>query len=164
MRSILISLMSTVLAGFRTRLALQIEILALQHQIIVLRGSVSSRPKLPTWDRFLWIWLLRLWPEWCSALIIVRPETVIAWHRKGLRLFWTWKSRRGPSGRPRISRDIRELIRTMSKADVLWGAPDWSHPARLPRQHHRNQRRITSGNASILFFFLPRQPLPTCIG
>jgi putative transposase len=123
MHSILMSLISSVLAGFRTRLALQTEILALRHQIIVLRRSVPSRPKLQAWDRFLWIWLLRLWPDWRSALIIVKPETVIAWHRKGFRLFWTWKCRRGRSGRPRISRDIRELIRTMSKTNSLWGAP-----------------------------------------
>lgn len=107
MRSILIPLMSTVLASLRTRLALQTEILALRHQIIVLRRSVSSRPKLRAWDRFLWIWLLRLWAEWRPALIIVKPETVIAWHRKGVRLFWTWKSRRGRLGRPRIHQ-IRE--------------------------------------------------------
>jgi len=123
MQSILIALISTVLACFRTRLALQTEIRALRHQIIVLRRSVSSRPKLRAWDRILWIWLLRLWPEWRTALIIVKPETVIAWHCKGFRLFWTWKSRRGRSGRPRISRDIRELIRTMSKSNPLWGAP-----------------------------------------
>ncbi len=123
MHIILMSLISTVLAGFRTRLALQTKILALRHQIIVLRRSVSGRPKLRAWDRFLWIWLLRLWPEWRSTLIIVKPGTVIAWHRKGFRLFWTWKSQRGLSGRPRISRDIRELIRTMSKANLTWGAP-----------------------------------------
>ena len=85
MHSILISLISSVLAGFRTRLALQTEILSVRHQIIVLRRSVSSRPKLQAWDRFLWIWLLHLWPQWCSALIIAKPETIIAWHRKGLR-------------------------------------------------------------------------------
>jgi len=123
MRGMLISLISTILASFRTRLALQTEILALRHQIIVLRRSVASRPKLQAWDRFLWIWLLRLWPEWRSALIIVKPETVIAWHRKAFRLFWTRKSRRGRSGRPRITRDVRELIRTISKANSLWGAP-----------------------------------------
>jgi putative transposase len=123
MRSILISLISTVLASFRTRLALQTEILALRHQMIVLRRSVSSRPKLCAWYRFLWICLLRFWPEWRSALVIVKPDTVIAWHRKGFRLFWSWKSRRGRSGRPTISRDVRELIRTMSKANALWGAP-----------------------------------------
>jgi putative transposase len=122
MRSIQMSLISTVLASFRTRLALQTEILALRHQIIVLRRSVSSQPKLRAWDRFLWIWLFRLWPEWRSALIIVKPETVIAWHRKGFRLFWTWKCRRGRSGSPGISRDVRELIHTMSKTNSLWGA------------------------------------------
>ena len=78
MHSILISLISTFLAGFRTRLALQTEILALRHQIIVLRRSVSNRPKLRAADRFLRIWLLRLWPEWRSALIIVKPGTIIA--------------------------------------------------------------------------------------
>jgi putative transposase len=123
MHSILMLLSSTVLASFRTRLALQTEILALRHQIIVLKRSVSSRPKLRAWDRLLWIWLLRLWPEWRSALIIVKPGTVIAWHRKGIRSFWSWKSRRGLSGRPGISRDIRELIRTMSKANLTRGAP-----------------------------------------
>jgi putative transposase len=123
MQSILISLISTILDGFRTLLALQTEILALRHQIIVLRRSVSSRPKLQTPDRFLWILLSRLWSQWRSALIIVRPETVIAWHRKGFRLFWTWKCRCGRPGRPGISKDIRELIRTMSKTNSLWGAP-----------------------------------------
>jgi hypothetical protein len=62
------------------------EILALRHQIIVLKRSVPNRPKLRPWDRLLWIWLSRLWPQWRSALIIVKPETVLAWHRKGFRL------------------------------------------------------------------------------
>jgi hypothetical protein len=78
MHSILMSLISSVLAGFQTRLALQMEILALQHQIIVLRRSVSSRPKLQASDRFLWIWLSRLWPEWRSDGIFGRDRTVIA--------------------------------------------------------------------------------------
>ena len=122
MHNILISLFSALLAGDRSRLALQTEILALRHQIIVLKRSVH-RPKLRPWDRFLWIWLLRLWPQWRAALIIVKPETVIAWHRKGFRLFWSWKCRHGKSGRPGISRDVCELIRTMSKNNSLWGAP-----------------------------------------
>jgi putative transposase len=122
MHSSLMLLFSTLLAGFRSRLALQNEILALRHQITVLRRSVN-RPKLRTWDRLLWIGLLRFWPQWRSALVIVKPETVIAWHRKGFCLFWTWKCRHGKSGRPRISKDICELIRTMSKNNPLWGAP-----------------------------------------
>jgi putative transposase len=122
MRSILIPLFSAFFAGFRSRLALQTEILALRHQIIVLKRS-PNRPKLRPWDRFLWIGLLRYWPQWRSALVIVKPETVIAWHRKGFRLFWTWKCRHGKSGRPGISKEIRDLIRTISKNNVLWGAP-----------------------------------------
>ena len=114
MLNILIPLFSSILAGFRSRLVLQTEILALRHQITVLRRSVN-RPKLRAWDRLLWIGLLRFWPQWRSALVIVKPETVIDWHRKGFRLFWTWKCRHGKSGRPRISKDIRELIHTMSK-------------------------------------------------
>jgi transposase InsO family protein len=122
MHNILISLFSALLAGFRYRLALQTEILALRHQVIVLKRSVN-RPKIRVWDRFLWIWLLRFWSEWRSTLVIVKPETVIAWHRKGFRLFWTWKCRHGKSGRPGISKDVRDLIRTMSKNNSLWGAP-----------------------------------------
>jgi putative transposase len=66
---------------------------------------------------------LRLWPGWRSALVIAQPETVIAWHCKGFRLFWFWKSKRDPLGRPKISKGIRDLIRTMSTANALWGAP-----------------------------------------
>jgi len=74
-------------------------------------------------DRLLWVWLCRTWSEWQSSLAIVKPETVIAWHRKGFRMFWAWKGRRGQPGRPTVSKEIRELIRTMSRANPLWGAP-----------------------------------------
>jgi putative transposase len=123
MCSLLISLLSSVLFGFRTRRELQIEILALRHQINVLRRSVPNTPRLRTSDRMLWVWLSRIWSDWRSALLIVKPETVIAWHRKGFGLFWTWKSMRHCTGRPTTSREIRELIRTMSKTNPLWGAP-----------------------------------------
>jgi putative transposase len=122
MYNILISLFSALLAGFRSRLALQTEILALRHQIIVLKRS-TNRPRLRSWDRFLWIGLLCLWTQWRSALLIVKPETVMAWHRKGFRLFWTWKCRRGKCGKPRIPKEVRDLIRTMSKNNATWGAP-----------------------------------------
>ena len=70
----------------------------------------------------LWVWLLRVWDEWRAAVVIVKPETVLAWHRRGCRLFWTWKSRRR-LGRPTVPPDIRALIRRMSEANPLWGAP-----------------------------------------
>ncbi len=67
--------------------------------------------------------LSRVWEQWRSALVIVKPETVIAWQRKGFRLYWSWKSRAGKSGRPCVSLEIRELVRQMSTANPLWGAP-----------------------------------------
>jgi putative transposase len=123
MHNILIALLSAILASFRTRFALHVEIVALRHQLNVMRRSIPRPTKLHASDRFLWVLLSLLWPDWRSALILVKPETVIAWHRKGFRLFWTWKSKHGRSGKPGISREIRDLIRTMSKASVLWGAP-----------------------------------------
>jgi len=113
---------SLVLSLLRTRHQLQIEIVALRHQINVLRRSVPNRPRLRTWDRLLWIWLSCLWPAWRSALVIVKPETVISWHRKGFGLFWTWKSRHC-AGRPKTSKEVRDLIRKVSKENPLWGAP-----------------------------------------
>jgi transposase InsO family protein len=78
--------------------------------------------RLVTADRWLWAWLSLSWPAWRTALVIVKPETVIAWHRQGFRLFWTWKSRRHV-GRPPVPADVRALIRTMSEANTLWGVP-----------------------------------------
>jgi putative transposase len=106
----------------RTRAALQIEVLALRHQLNVLQRSVQ-RPRLTAADRFLWARLSRFWSGWRSALIIVKPETVIQWHRKGFRLFWTWKVRHGQPGRPPVSQETRKLIRQMSRDNPLWGAP-----------------------------------------
>jgi hypothetical protein len=101
---------------------LQLEIIALRHQLGVLQSSVK-RPKLNRFDRFLWAWFCGVWNEWRSALCIVKPDTVIAWHRKGFRLFWSWKVRRGQRGRPPVSKEIRKLIRKMSRDNPLWGAP-----------------------------------------
>jgi hypothetical protein len=108
--------------SFRSRAALQLEIVALRHQLGVLHRS-AKRPKLTHSDRFLWAWLCGVWPDWRSALVIVKPETVIAWHRTGFRLFWTGKVRCGRPGRPAVPPDVRELIRRMSRENPLWGAP-----------------------------------------
>jgi putative transposase len=110
-----------VLASFRDRAALQVEILALRHQLGVLHRSVK-RPKLTAADRLFWASLSELWSDWRTALVIVKPETVIAWHRKGFRLFWTWKVRKGNPGRPDVTRDVRDLIRRMSRENAIWGA------------------------------------------
>ena len=71
----------------------------------------------------MWVALVRLWPEWRKVLMLAKPETVIGWHRRGFRFYWKWKSRRGRIRRPGASKEIRELIRDMSSANVLWGAP-----------------------------------------
>ena len=76
---------TSLLSVFRSRAALQVEILALRHQIGVLRRSTKKRPKLTVADRLFWAWLSGAWADWRSALVIVKPETVIAWHRKGFR-------------------------------------------------------------------------------
>ena len=107
----------------RSRAALQLENLALRHQIGVLQRSAAKRPKLTACDRLFWICLSRLWRDWRSALAIVTPETVVAWHRAGFRLFWTWKVRRGQPGRPVTSHEVRDLIRKMRRENPTWGAP-----------------------------------------
>src|SRR6201993_2648049 len=94
-------------AAFKSRATLQLENLALRHQLSALHRSVK-RPKLTSADRLLWAWLCAAWSDWRSALVIVKPETVIVWHRKGFRLFWTWKVRRGQPGRPPVSKEIRQ--------------------------------------------------------
>jgi hypothetical protein len=112
-----------VSSAMKTRAALQLENVALRHQIGVLQRSAKKRPTLNNADRLFWIGLARVWAEWRSALRIVKPETVIAWHRKGFRMFWTWKVRRGKPGRPAVSPDTRALIRRMSRENPGWGAP-----------------------------------------
>src|SRR4030095_9984793 len=73
-------------------------------------------------DRICWIVVSSLWKNWRSSLQVVRPETVVRWHRRGFRLYWAWQSRRR-WGRSAIGRDLRDLIRQMSRANPLWGAP-----------------------------------------
>jgi transposase InsO family protein len=107
---------------FRSRASLEIEILALRHQLNILRRKSPRRPILGSIDRMVFIGLYGLAPDVLSALAIVRPETVIRWHRAGFRLYWRWKSRpRG--GRPKVPLDVRQLIRDISIANPLWGAP-----------------------------------------
>jgi hypothetical protein len=108
-------------ATFKSRAALHLKNLALRHQLGVLQRSVK-RPRLTPPDRLLWAWLCEIWIDWRSALVIVRPHTVIAWHRKRFRLFWTGKIRRGQPGRPTVAKDVRELIRKWSCDNPLWEA------------------------------------------
>ena len=101
---------------------LAVENLALRQQLAVCKQSIK-RPKLRLRDRVFWVWLSRLWPNWRSVLAIVKPETVIRWHRMGFKLYWRWKSKSEKPGRPLIEREIRDLIRRMSRENSTWGAP-----------------------------------------
>jgi hypothetical protein len=123
MRDVLISLLAGLTSTLRTRASLQVEILALRHQLSVLQRGNRRRLRLRASDRLLWVFLSRLWPEWRKSLMLVKPDTVIGWHRRGFRFYWKWKSRRGRIGRPGTSAEIRELIREMSCSNILWGAP-----------------------------------------
>ena len=107
---------------FRTRSNLALEIIALRQQLDVLKRK-HPRPRIQTSDRLFWVLLHRLWPGWKNALIVVKPETIVAWHRAGFRLFWRFRSRSKNSGRPRITAEIRSAIRRMTEENVSWGAP-----------------------------------------
>jgi len=112
-------LLRSLLAGFRSRGDVALENLVLRHQLhVALRTNPT--PRLANRDRVLWVWLRQLWPSWRDHLLIVKPETVVHWHRRGWRLYWTWKSRT-PVGRPRLSLEVRDLIGSMSRDNPLWG-------------------------------------------
>jgi hypothetical protein len=111
-----------VIGLFRSRASLEAEIVALRHQLNVLRRKSPKRLAFSKFDRLIFAGLYRIAPGVVHTLVIVQPETVIRWHRAGFRLFWRWKSRyRG--GRPKVALEIRQLIRAMSLANPLWGAP-----------------------------------------
>ena len=114
---------------FVSRISLATEILILRQQLLVLNRTVK-RPKLRQRDRLFWVSLSKLWKDWRDALIIVKPDTVIKWHREGFRLYWRWTSK-APIGRPTIDREIRELIRRFSSENPLWGAPRIQSELRL---------------------------------
>ena len=107
---------------YRSSRRLACENLLLCHQLNVARRRPGRRVPITGADRALFVWLYRCCPEILSAMTIVRPETVIRWHRLGFRAWWRWKSK-NPGGRPRIARELRGLIRQMSAETPLWGAP-----------------------------------------
>ena len=122
MRDVCSLIWLTLIGLFRSRASLQAEILTLRHQLNVLRRKSPQRLTFTSIDRLVFAGLYRLAPGVLDALKIVRPETVIRWHRAGFRAYWRWKSR-PRSGRPKTPLEIRQLIREISLANPLWGAP-----------------------------------------
>jgi putative transposase len=142
-------LVGTVRSAVRTHRELALENLALRQQLAVWKVR-QPRPRLTALDRILWVVLSRFWKSWQSSLQMVRPETVVRWHRQGFRRYWAWKSRRR-CGRPAIETQLRDLIRRMSHANPLWGAP---------RIHGELQKLgLTVSQATVSKYMLrPRRP------
>jgi transposase InsO family protein len=120
MGSLLSELFSWLAWRFRGRAALELEVIALRHQIAILRRQHSGRTRVWSIDRLIWVWLYRIWPRVLNLIVVVKPATVVQWHRQGFRLYWRWRSK---SGRPSLNREVRDLIGQMSRANPLWGAP-----------------------------------------
>jgi putative transposase len=121
MRNLLASLYDCLRATLKARRDLAFENVALRQQLAVLKRS-QSKLKIKQSDRLFWIWLSRTWSGWRAALMIVKPATVVEWHRRGFRFYWTKLSQRRV-GRPTVSLEVRTLIRQMVTANPLWGAP-----------------------------------------
>src|SRR6202023_522352 len=122
----MVALMCFVLAvlavPFKSKSRLEAENAALRHQLIVLRRKVRGRAQLSNNDRWFFVQLYRWFPSILEVVTILRPETLVRWHRDGFRRYWRWKSR-SRGGRPQIETELRALIRQMSVENLLWGAP-----------------------------------------
>ena len=114
--------LSLLAAPFKSKLRLEAENAALRHQVIVLRRRLHGRVRLTNQDRWFLIQLYRWVPSILSVVTIIRPETLVRWHRAGFRYYWRWKSRT-LGGRPQIDANLRVLIRRISVENPLWGAP-----------------------------------------
>jgi putative transposase len=153
MLTILSAVVSIFAFRFRSRASLELKLIALQHQLAVLRRQRPGRPQLSSLDRLLWVWLYRIWPQVIDAMILVKPATVVQWHRKGFRLHWRWRSRH--PGRPKIGAEIRALIRRMSRANPLWGAP------RIHGELLKLGIKISQATVGRWMPWRPRVPSPT---
>jgi hypothetical protein len=119
MLAYLMLLLSLIRGAVRDREALIAENLLLRHQLAVLTRQTRKRPRLPARDKLFWVVVRALRGDWRRHLVVVRPESVIRWHRQAWHLFWR---SRGPIGRPRLSAEVRELIATMARDNPRWGS------------------------------------------
>src|SRR5665811_1814236 len=121
MIALLCFVLAVLVSPFKSKSRLEAENATLQHQLIVLRRKVHGRIRLTNNDRWFFIQLYRWFPSILKVLTIIRPETLVRWHRAGFRSYWRWKSR--ALGGPQIETDLRALIRRMGVENPLWGAP-----------------------------------------
>ena len=121
MSSVVVSLLHSLRFVVQSRGSLRLEIIALRHPLAVVHRSRRPRLRFTSADRILWAWFSHAWRGWRSAVHVIKPETVIAWHRRGFRLLWTWKSRQRIGARASLLM-CAALIRELSTANPLWGA------------------------------------------
>jgi hypothetical protein len=114
--------LAVLASPFKSKVRLEAENAVLRHQLVVLRRRLHGRVRLTNHDRWFFIQLYRWFPSILQVLTIIRPETLVRWHRAGFRCYWRWKSR-ALGGRPQIDTELRALIRRMSMENPLWGAP-----------------------------------------
>src|SRR3979490_184050 len=114
--------LAVLASAFKSNIRLEAENAVLRHQLIVLRRKLKGRARLTNNDRWFFVQLYRWFPSILPVLMIIRPETLVGWHRAGFRRYWRWEARRG-GGRPPIEAELRALIRQMSTENLLWGAP-----------------------------------------
>ena len=161
MFSLVVAILAYIRALLVPRHRLALEAAALRQQLAVLKRK-QPRPRLKRLDRLFWTAMQRLYSGWADALIVVKPETVVSWHRAGFRLLWRWRSRQ--RGRPRVTAEIRELIRRMNADNPRWGAPrihgellqlgfNVSEPT-VSRYLQRLKRRPDQGKAKLWLTFL----------
>jgi hypothetical protein len=122
MTGLLCFVLAILALPFKSKLRLEAENAMLRHQLMVLRRRVRGRVRLTNNDRWFFVQLYRWFPSILQVLTIIRPETLVRWHRAGFRCYWRWKSR-PLGGRPQIETELRVLIRRMSVENPLWGAP-----------------------------------------
>jgi hypothetical protein len=122
MIGLLCFVLAVLASPFKSKLRLEAENAVLRHQLIVLRRKLHGRVRLTNHDRLFFIQLYHWFPSILQVLTIIRPETLVRWHRAGFRCYWRWKSR-PQGGRPQIDTELRRLVRRMSVENPLWGAP-----------------------------------------
>src|SRR4030081_2788678 len=122
MIGLLCFVVAVLASPFKSKIRLEAENATLRHQLGVLRRKLKGRARFTNNDRWFFVQLYRWFPSILPVVMIIRPETLVRWHRAGFRRYWRWKSRRR-GGRPPIEAELRALIRQMSRENLLWGAP-----------------------------------------
>ncbi|MEH6952584.1 hypothetical protein V4R08_14855 [Nitrobacter sp. NHB1] len=137
--------LAVLASPFKSNLRLEAENAVLLHQLIVLRRKLRGRVRLANSDRWFFVQLYRWFPSILQVLTIIRPETLVRWHRAGFRRYWRWKSR-SLGGRPQIETELRALIWQMSIENPLWGAcAPWASGTSPPHQLHPGRMALPNG-------------------